>query len=370
MRYPISNAILRCAIFLAMLAPLTCLAKEYEVNDNGLPLLESLPNAQAVIYLNFNGGKWYGKETRPLGGNEIFSKRSQETIFRAWQDISTHFAMFDVNVTTIKPDFKKKPTCQVLIADGMRGAQGKVNWFGRGGFACANPSGSAKGRTTSITHEIGHTFGINHHNWFNDDGTIRAAYEPADEHGRSAFMGRDAGGSVFSMWKIGYLGKQKQDDLAIISKKIITTVNKFTDDAYKGDGFRPDEHGDTFHKATQLDAPKPAADKSLEIKTRGIIERHKDIDMFTFDWPGGALSVLAIAPKNNNAKPPYASSLGMNLKLYDSKGRLLTEDLSKGLADIDAAISLEKLAKGTYFIAIESGGEYEDLGVYDLTISQ
>ena len=184
-------------------------------------------------------------------------------------------------------------------------------------------------------------------------------------------MGVDFDG-VFSAWQIGYLNsispETEIDDFAIISAKIVSKANEFTGDAYDGDGFRNDGHGNTIAEATNLELALVDG-QIFSYGTDGVIERYSDTDMFGFQWLGGSLEVLADVPGNLAGRPDHASSLGMNLQLLDSSGDLIAEDLSAGFADVDAELSFAELDPGQYFIAIESGGEYEDLGAYGLSLS-
>ena len=69
---------------------------------NGLPELHSLPAAPTAIYLDFDGegsNSAYDVDGDPT----TFNATEAATITEAWRQISVYFAMFNVDVTTVKP---------------------------------------------------------------------------------------------------------------------------------------------------------------------------------------------------------------------------------------------------------------------------
>lgn len=399
-----------CALALTSCVGLTTTGQDYAVDATGLPILNSHAGAVGVLYLDFNGGT-FGGTTRGSFNNTFSSAEDDPTtffgsertdIYDAWLDVAAHFAMFDINVTTVAPDKTTTPTGHQLIYNSTGGGSANTNVFGFATDAAdqargVNSSRNLRNRATSITHEFGHILGLNHDNEYDEQGNYVAAYDTASADGIGSLMGIDYGidsntVSRFSSWQqsLTLSNATPQDDRAVIAAKLIAKYNEFTGNAYAGDGYRPDEHGNTENVATTLtlshdgDAGNGLLNVSAE--TTGIIERLADIDMFELDWAGGDLSVTAEAVKSvasaSKFTLEYASSLGMLLSLYDGQGQLIAQDggtaedrSGTGLLDItfsndvDATVSATNLAAGTYYLAVESLGEYDDVGAYTLDLS-
>lgn len=356
---------------LAVAAASPIYAQSYAVDASGLPILNSLESARGVAYIDFNGGVFWSGETRrgyDLDGNPTsFNAAEQEDIYNAWFDVSTHFAMFDINVTTVAPNKSTTPTAHLLITPDLNGGQAYVGTFGYTSSRATgyNNSGHVRNRTTALTHELGHILGAFHQDAYNPYSEYRGA-DPVTNI--APIMGKDFAGK-FSSWQQGFTGTNMtpQDDLAVISNKLITTYNNFPGGTYTGDGFRPDEHGNSLGSATALSLVSNGT--SITSSATGIIERSGDTDMFSFSWAGGDLTMTAEAVKNRAASPVYASSLGMNLFLYDGQGSLLSQDLANSANDVLASVSMTSLMAGTYYFGVESAGAYDDLGAYTLSLN-
>lgn len=347
-------------------------AQAYEVDAMGLPILNSLEGARGAAYIDFNGGVYWSGSTRNGydrdGDASTFNAQEQADIYNAWQDVSTHLAMFDINVTTVAPNKSTTPTAHLLITPDISGGAAYVNTFGRTSSVATgyNNAGDARSRTTGMTHEFGHILGVRHQDEYDSEGNRTREYRRADPVTNIApIMGVDFQGK-FSSWQTGFTGTNMtpQDDLAVISNNLIAKYNSFYSTAYTGDGFRPDEHGNSFGSATAL-----LLDTNGNVTTgsaTGIIERSGDTDMFSFNWGGGDFTMTAEAVKNLAASPEYASSLGMDLTLYNGSGQMITQDLSSFESDVLAEVAVSSLAAGTYYFAVESAGSYDDLGAYTL----
>ncbi len=348
---------------------------------NGMPILHSNPDAAGAAFIDFDGGTWSSTTYLPYGSDSTFSAQEAKDIYNAWLDISTHFAMFDINVTTVQPDKWTTPTAHVLISPSMSGGAANTNVYGNKEVNArgANEASDATNRTTGITHELGHIMGLNHQSSYDANGVKTASYRGTDAYNRAPIMGVDFAGK-FSHWANGTSSVSSttiQNDLQVLANNIVAKANSFANNTYTGDGYRIDEHGNTRPAATPLDissATPSGANYLLTFNSTGIIERYSDTDMFAFNWAGSpsgqSVSFVAEAVKNVAASPLYGSSLGMILSVYNSQGLLLGQNPMSDPADALANLTLANLTDaGTYYLSVQSHGEYEDLGAYTLQFS-
>jgi len=407
---------LRVALLLACLGSAAA-AQDYAVDAAGLPILSSNPGAVGALYMDFTGGTFNGttwdqfnnSHSQQENDPNTFVGSEQQDIYDSWQDVATHFAMFDINVTTVDPDKTVTPTGHQLLVNKNGGGSANTNVFGmptdgqdqaRGVNSIIN----VRNRTSSISHEFGHILGLNHHNQYDAQGDYVTQYESVDDNGIVSMMGKDHGAedgvARFASWQLGRsLGHPTnnikgtlQDDLDFIAQKLTDTYDAFTDGAYSasgGDGYRPDEHGNTLGSATTLTLNNqgPAGTDQINVTAAitGIIERVTDTDMFRLNWNGGDFTVTAEAVRTVQTGADYneyASSLGMLLSLVDSQLGVIDSDggtpqdrSGTGLVDInffndvDATLTVTDLAAGTYYLAVDSLGEYDDIGAYTLELS-
>ena len=363
------------ALIAAMLGP-SLHAQSYETASNGLPILNSSPGALSVAYMDFDGGNALGGTYRaPYGGDLVFDTTEQSQIYNAWLDVSNMFAMFDINVTTVAPNKSINPTSHVIISPDVSGGAANVGYHGDTGPNARgqNQASDARNRTTGIAHEFGHILSLNHQSLYDTNGTLLKEYRNVDEWNRAPMMGVDYAGGLYAAWTTGPTSAGPntfQDDAAKIAARIVSE-NKSFNSGYSGDGFRPDEHGNDISSATQLLLEQTGTSNgNLQVrsKTKGIIERYTDTDMFALDWAGGALTFTAEAVRSVASAQTYASSVGLNLNVYDSAGALVAQDLAANPADVKVSLNLN-LGLGRYYFGVAGKGDIGDLGAYDVTLT-
>jgi autotransporter-associated beta strand protein len=309
----------------------------------GLPALHSLPGAPTSIYLDFDGHAALGAYDTD-GDPTSFSAVEAAVIAEAHRQTSVFYAMFDVNVTTVKPT---GPTAWIVISNDITGGKSGVGVFPNSEPKSWISSGSAESRVTGIVHEIGHNFGLYHQSDYDVDGNLTSEYSNGLDSLHGALMGVDYRRDV-QKWFIGHPNTSPsalQDDVAVIS----SVIKRYQPAG--GDGFRADDFGGTFATATPLVAT--GGSRSIA----GIIERMADVDMFSFTTAGVG-AVISVVP----TKP---SGLDAKLEVFDASGALIAASDS----DANEQQLVVPPGTGTWYVSVSSHGNYGDLGVYDLSVN-
>ncbi len=345
--------------------------------ENGMPVLSSNPGAAAVIYLDFDGGKGFGHQLRPHGGDSVFDRDERAEIEKVWKEVSVMFSMFDLDVTTVAPAVKKIPAVHVIISPDVPspGAISSHDLLDRGHLndsRCIVRSSSVVGGfVPSLCHEIGHALDLNHQALFNSKGHRTTSYRPADEWGRAFLMGSANDSSAkFSHWGDGYVLKNgvrtAEDGMKKIAATIVKHAEDYTNGSYQGDGYRKDDHAEARGKGTKITLKTSGRMKGRG-SSEGIIERYSDRDWFQFDWPGGEVEVTVEAKKSIGSPQPYASSVGTKVALVDFGTTFFVNNGPSDPSDVDSSVS-KNLPAGTYYVRVQSGGGQDDLGAYTVKV--
>ena len=309
---------------------------------NGLPELHSLPGAPVAIYLDFDGeGALAAYDVD--GDPATFNAAEQATVTDVWRQVGVAFAMFKVDVTTVKPEV---PFVWQVTSPSIAGGYSYVGAFPNTAPQSFNNDSHARTWVWAITHEIAHNFGLAHQSSYDQLGNKVDEYSPGYPlHG--PIMGYAPAQDV-QKWMLGHPSSSAsglQDDLALIADRIKPY------DTPGGDGYRLDDVAGTIAGAMPL--PTTGGTRSAS----GIIERLGDVDTFSFTTAGGAVSISVV--------PLVPSGLDAKLEVYDATGRLVA---AQDGATNDQRIALPVTA-GTWYVAVSSHGDYGDVGTYDLTIA-
>ena len=375
--------------------------------------LHSRPTATKTVYLDFDGATTIGTSWNraysattinspaydPAGNGASFTNAELTRIQGIWQRVATDFAPFDVNVTTQDPgEAALVNTGGADIAWGMRVIMTVDNFAssGAGGFAYINSFNwnyESPGATdtpcyvfnttevsvaAAITHEVGHTLGLDH------DGTNSshpsqpsAAYYNGHGSGENSWgpiMGVGGYYNNVTTWDAGeYFGANNvgaganfgrgPDDISIISN-------------FNGFGVIPDDHGGAFNSATQITYLSANASNPnlIDVSLFGTVQTRNDLDFIRFETGGGAIN-LTIDPyisetfvanssgtfdrtiENAFYGTSWANNQGANLdveaKLFDAFGTLIATSNPAGLR---ASFTNLTLTAGTYFISVDGVG--------------
>jgi len=284
-----------------------------------------------------------------------------KSIYEIWLRVSEDFAPFNVNVTT------SEPSANALIRSSINDASYGVrvciggsssDWYGEpvGGIAYLgsfladndtpayvfpkNLSLSTKYVAEAVSHEVGHTLGLEH------DGRLNGEYYSGAD-GWAPIMGSGANMSLRQWSKGEYsAANNAQDDLV--------TITSFV-------GVNNDDCGDDINGAT------PISLASEGVIVEGVVGVEGDVDVYKFDYNGEKIA-LTIGGINGVTNLDVLATLydknGVELKTYDT-----TDELS-------ATVALAGLTKGTYYLSVQGTGlvqngktiytSYGSLGAYSI----
>jgi hypothetical protein len=336
---------------------------------NAVPVLNSYPAANAVIFLDFDGhtdetGSWSPFGAVVLGPSGM----TDPQIVEAFNRIAEDFRPFNINITTdstkywAAPVFQRTRVVLTVSSSWYSNSAGGVSWVGSFSWGTDTPcfvftallGYNTKNIAEAASHEAGHTLGLQHQTKYDAACNKITDYDPghgSGEIGWAPIMGVGYYQN-FTLWHNGttiYGCNSFQNDLEIITS------------ADNGFGYRPDDHGKTFATAT---TPGFTAN---QFDVTGVIDRSTDQDIFRFIMPtDGRLQIDAVP--YNVGTGNAGSDLDMQVSLYNGQENLLSiynpGNLLNSVADT-------QLSAGTYYLKVEGKGNlyapaYASLGSYSM----
>jgi len=326
-----------------------------------IPVLNSKPSSQNVIYLDFDGEvvnnpNWYASTI-----NAAPSGLTNDQIVETFKRITEKYIPFDVNITTSLAVYNaalatKRQQVVVTPTSQWYGSAGGVAFVGSFGWAAYSPawvfpnnlSNNADFIATAAAHEVGHTLLLNHHAPYDASCNRIGFYHQGKGTGQTSW-GPIMGAPYYSNFVVWYKGsttsptcaQTNQDDLALITSLI---------------PYRNDDHGNTIAAATTLNIVSNAFADS------GIIERNTDADFFKFTLTQSSNVTVNARPWSLNPATNTAACLDTKVELFNNSGMLLVADSS--ITTLNSSITQNNLSAGTYYVKIDGTGiaNYNDYG--------
>jgi hypothetical protein len=317
------------------------------------PILSSRPGANAVLFLDFDGE--VVQDPNWAEGQTIDAPRarfSAKQITLVHERVAGDYAAFNVDITTNPARYASasvgnRMRCIITRNDKAAPRSGGVAYVSS--FADAGTSGltnnipcwvfidrNVDACAEAISHELGHTLGLNHDGRDLPNGRHQEYY-PGQGRGSTGWA-PIMGVSYYkrlSQWSKGEYKNPSntEDDIAIITGNA------------NGFGFVSDDVGDTPNASESLDSSGPI------VEQHGRIEKASDVDVFKFMTTGGRAAIRATADGREG-------NVDILIELLDSGGSVLTN--SNPGKSLNAQLR-KNLAAGTYYLRISGVGKGDPL---------
>lgn len=333
-------------------------------NVSTVPVLNSLPGAVAVAYLDMDGQVVSG--TQWANGGTITAKGISTTFTQAqmteiWRRTVEDYSPFQINVTTEEAVYLATPAnrrirCIITPDNEWYGAAGGVAYISSFTWTGDTPcwvfsdqlANSPRYIAEACAHEIGHTLGLRHDGRVSPSEAYYAGHG-SGETGWAPIMGVGYYQLLVQWSKGEYLSANNtEDDLAII-----TSQNGFT--------YRVD-----LQPSTPAGAP-PLTVNGTSVSASGILETRDDADTFAFTTQGGTVSLATSGDATSQ-------DLDLLIEILDAAGTVLASANPDTLTDASISASL---AAGTYYVRVSGVGrgdpladgytDYGSLGQYTIS---
>jgi len=339
-------------------------------NGFSLPVLNSLPSANATIYLDFDGQNincayWNAGTPFTCAPSGMTDAQITEVFKRVAED----YRPFEINITTDESKFLAAPLSarlRVIITptSSWFTGVGGVSFIGSFKWGDDTPSFVFSDRlgpknpklvAECCSHESGHAVGLSHQSKYDGTCNLTATYNDGAGTGEASWapiMGNSYYRNM-SGWNNGptpYGCSNTQDNLSII-----TSQNGFT--------YRKDDYSDDININ-----PTPIALNGANVE--GVIATTSDKDAFSFNLSHNSKIQINIKPFSVEANYQGAN-LDVKMSLYNSSRELIRT--------FDPAMSMDValdtiLNMGAYYILVDGAGnnnidDYGSLGSYSVSSS-
>jgi len=357
---------MRKSFFAAILMLLS--ARSFSQTQGTVPILNSDPSIPSVLYIDFNGQyvtgtpwNWDGPiNARPSG----LSNANMKEIFAS---VAADYRIFKVNITTDPAKYSAAPAASrmrliVTTTSDWYGAAGGVSYVGSFTWGDDTPSWifsallnyDPKKVAEAVSHEAGHTLGLQHQSRYDANCNKLNEYNPGSGNfatGWSPIMGVSyyTNSSTWMKGKSTISCSTIQDDIAMIS-------------GYPNNLFiRADDAGNAYTTAKVLNVA------STTINATGIITTQGDKDVFSISNASLRKFTIIVKPEAAGSGDKSAN-LNVKLSLLNKVGGVIKSYSPTTLsARIDTI-----LRPARYYLVVEGVNsayipDYGSVGKYTIT---
>lgn len=334
--------------------------------SQSVPLLSSYPAARAVVYLDFDGHNvnsavWNSGVAFTAAPGTFTDLQIREIFNRVAED----YRPFDLNITTDLAVFLNAPLTQrirvvVTSTSSWYPGVGGVAYIGSFTWGDDTPAfvfadrlgpNSPKMVAECISHETGHTLGLNHQSTYDENCNLTAVYNlgaGVGETGWAPIMGNSYYRNMTGWYngRLPYGCSYTEDNL-----QIITTYNGF--------GYRPDDYPNELNSSAFTLS-------GLNMKQTGLISNNTDVDVFRFVLAQRYRLLLSAKPSSFDGLGNGAN-LDVKLRLHAANGSLIS--VSDPIETLNASLDT-MLQAGTYYLVVEGASNantssYGSVGEYE-----
>jgi Metallo-peptidase family M12B Reprolysin-like len=332
-----------------------------------VPLLNSYPSAQATLFIDFDGQHVAGTAWNMSGDIDALPAGfSTAAVTEIVNRVAEDFRPFNLNITTDSVRYWSAPANKrmriiVTPSSAWYGAAGGVAYAGSFIWGDNTPAwvfsallgNRTKWVAEAISHETGHTLGLQHQSTYNSSCVKTAEYSTGQGSGEIGWAPIMGAGYYqnHTTWNIGpsTIGCGNiQNDFNIISTR-------------NGFGLRADDHGNNNALATPISVIADA------FAVNGLVNTDSDVDVFKLVVPATTWLKLNAIPHNVGAGDDGAN-IDIKVSLLNGSDTINTYNPSTLLnAGVDT-----NLNAGTYYLVVDGAGNiYHDdvgsLGLYTIS---
>lgn len=352
------------AILLTLLSGLLCIAAVAQT-----PILNSYLPSSSVIFLDFDGCRVQGTAwnwTGPIDAQP--SGLSSTAITEIFNRVAEDYRIFNINVTTDSTKYTSAPATKrtrVIVTPTYQwyGAAGGVSYVGTFTWGDDTPAwvfsgllnNNVKNVAEAISHEAGHTLGLQHQSSYDVNCIKTAEYSSGQGTGEISWapiMGVGYSKNI-TTWYNGpnaFGCSNFQNDISIIA----SSPNNI--------GLKSDDYGDRHTQATTINVI------GTVFQASGLINNATDKDVFKLVVSSNTNFKLSAIPQNVGTGNAGAN-IDIRVSLLSHNGDTLSQYNPSNL--LNAGIDTT-LTAATYYLSVEGIGnanlsDYGSVGLYALS---